>query len=237
MNMKDAKAITIPEGTVKKIEDSNGNIIWGSQSAFPYRRLEYIQGDGKNYVITNANVTTGGNVKYWFHMAFTISGQGNSLSGSEKSNAYSTNDRFKFGTSSAGNLYCGYANGISGSAPILERFYEYYVTQGNQHIKDLSTNTNLVTGNYNLTGTNISGGNITLFGLAQGSNTNIINVTNNAGTRIKYFAFNYNNSLVEYIPVQRKSDGKCGFYNTSNNTFYVEQGSGALIAGPTVDEY
>lgn len=43
MNMKDVKAITIPQGSVKKIEDSNGNIIWGSQSAFPYRRLEYIE--------------------------------------------------------------------------------------------------------------------------------------------------------------------------------------------------
>jgi hypothetical protein len=41
--MKDVKAMSIPEGTVKKIEDSNGNIIWGSQDAFPYRRLEYIE--------------------------------------------------------------------------------------------------------------------------------------------------------------------------------------------------
>jgi hypothetical protein len=46
MPINDYKEIKIPEGSVKKIEDSNGNIIWGSQSAFPYRRLEYL--DMKN---------------------------------------------------------------------------------------------------------------------------------------------------------------------------------------------
>ena len=51
VNMKDIKAISIPAGTVKKIEDSNGNIIWGSQDAFPYRRLEYIHFNGTdNYI-------------------------------------------------------------------------------------------------------------------------------------------------------------------------------------------
>lgn len=48
--MKDVKAITIPEGTVKKIEDANGNIIWGSQADFPYRRLEYIHFSGGEYL-------------------------------------------------------------------------------------------------------------------------------------------------------------------------------------------
>ena len=41
--MIDVTSLTIPEGTVKKIEDSNGNMIWGSASAYPYRRLEYIE--------------------------------------------------------------------------------------------------------------------------------------------------------------------------------------------------
>ena len=50
--MKDVKEITIPQGSVKKIEDSNGNVIWGSESAFPYRRLEYIKFSGAEYVNT-----------------------------------------------------------------------------------------------------------------------------------------------------------------------------------------
>lgn len=52
MALNDVKEITIPEGSVKKIEDSNGNIIWGSQSAFPYRRLEYIDMGGKYINLT-----------------------------------------------------------------------------------------------------------------------------------------------------------------------------------------
>ena len=47
MALNDVKEITIPEGSVKQIQDSNGNIIWGSQLAFPYRRLEYIDMSGK----------------------------------------------------------------------------------------------------------------------------------------------------------------------------------------------
>ena len=62
MNMKDVKALSIPQGTVKKIEDANGNIIWGSQSAFPYRRLEYIHFNGAEYI--NTNKTVPGNTNY-----------------------------------------------------------------------------------------------------------------------------------------------------------------------------
>ena len=50
MDLKNVKAITIPQGSVKKIEDSNGKIIWGSQAAFPYRRLEYLHFSGTEYL-------------------------------------------------------------------------------------------------------------------------------------------------------------------------------------------
>ena len=56
--MKDFKAITIPQGSVKKIEDSNGNVIWGSQSAFPYRRLKYIHFNGAEYIVENFGLST-----------------------------------------------------------------------------------------------------------------------------------------------------------------------------------
>lgn len=59
MNLKDVKEITIPQGAVKKIEDSNGKIIWGSQDAFPYRRLEYLYFNG-----TDNYVSLGGKASY-----------------------------------------------------------------------------------------------------------------------------------------------------------------------------
>jgi len=68
MNMKDVKAITIPEGNVKKIEDSNGNIIWGSQSAFPYRRLEYIHLNGNEYLWSQITTKAG----YYRQLVFDL---------------------------------------------------------------------------------------------------------------------------------------------------------------------
>ena len=43
----------------------------------------------------------------------------------------------------------------------------------------------------------------------------------------------------EYIPAQRKSDGVCGLYRTSNSTFYPMTGTTITdaAAGPVVDEY
>lgn len=46
MDMTTVKSITIPEGSVKKIENSNGDIIWASYDEFPYRQLEYVETDG-----------------------------------------------------------------------------------------------------------------------------------------------------------------------------------------------
>ena len=61
MALNDVKEITIPEGSVKKIQDSNGNIIWGSESAFPYRILEYIDIPADAYLNLNSqgNSNTG----------------------------------------------------------------------------------------------------------------------------------------------------------------------------------
>lgn len=66
IDFRQVKAIAIPEGTVKKIEDSNGNIIWGSQAAFPYRRLEYIDMTNK-YI--NLNVRP---AKAYYYMQVKI---------------------------------------------------------------------------------------------------------------------------------------------------------------------
>ena len=41
-DMKTVKAIQYNNKSLKNIKDSNGNIIWGSQADYPYRRLKYI---------------------------------------------------------------------------------------------------------------------------------------------------------------------------------------------------
>ncbi len=52
MDLNTVKAITIPEGSVKKITDSNGNTLWGDPTAFPYRRLQYIESTGTQAIDT-----------------------------------------------------------------------------------------------------------------------------------------------------------------------------------------
>ena len=61
MDLKNVKAITIPQGSVKKITDSNGNVIWGNSSDFPYRRLEYVICNGAAAINTGiqADVKSG----------------------------------------------------------------------------------------------------------------------------------------------------------------------------------
>lgn len=59
MALNDIKEITIPEGNVKMIQNVNGDIIWGSQSAFPYRRLEYLNFTGNQYIDTGHYMLAG----------------------------------------------------------------------------------------------------------------------------------------------------------------------------------
>lgn len=233
MALNDVKEITIPEGSVKKIENASGKIIWGSQSAFPYRRLEYIEGDGVNYVETNT--TPNRNAVYDFIMAFTSASLGNALNGSETSSAGSNNARFKFGKNASGNLYIGFATSLSTTIPpTANEFYQFHAGPNSQYIKN-SAGTILGSASATLPSSGLNSSRITLFGLRVG--TSVSYVSQCIGMRIKQYAMLYNNVQYYFIPVQRKSDGKCGFYNTVNHTFYVEQGSGALIPGPVIDEY
>lgn len=236
MALNNVKELTVPvNGTdkaVKMIQDSNGNIIWGSQSAFPYRRLEYIEGDGVNYVETNT--TPNRAAVYDFEMAYTSSSLGNALNGSETANAGSTNARFKFGRAGAGGLYMGFATSLTTSQPTVNEFYKFHAGPGSQYIKN-AAGTTLVSGTATLPTSGLNTSYITLFGIKVDTTVNYID--RNIGTRIKSYTCTYQGNTANFIPVQRKSDNKCGFYNTLNNTFYAEIGSGALIAGPVVDEY
>ena len=46
IDFSQVKTITIPEGSVKKITDSTGVVLWLNEAAFPYRRLQYIESNG-----------------------------------------------------------------------------------------------------------------------------------------------------------------------------------------------
>ena len=97
MALNDIKEITVPvngiDKVVRKIEDSNGNIIWGSQSAFPYRRLQYIESDGNAALDTQANCARNS------FMRLTIEDMSNGagVQGNGRDNPGNTNARFFVG--------------------------------------------------------------------------------------------------------------------------------------------
>lgn len=63
-------------------------------------------------------------------------------------------------------------------------------------------------------------------------------ITNNASIRIFYCKIWNNTTLARnMIPCERCSDGKPGLYDTVNNVFYVNQGTGEFIKGPYKDSY
>lgn len=72
MALNDVKELTVPvNGTnkaVKMIQDSNGNIIWGSATYFPYRRLEYIHFSGAESIQMDF---VAGSVGYNYQCDFT----------------------------------------------------------------------------------------------------------------------------------------------------------------------
>ena len=260
--MKNVKAISIPvNGTsynVKKIEDSNGNIIWGSLTAFPYRRLEYIHLNGAERVQTNfyAGTTT---INH--QSEFTLD---------------------EMPTSGNEFHYVGiYDNTISNG---LKRLYLAHVNTTGLHINigntwsdyasSLPLNTKLkLSGTLGKDGSNKPRIYYYLFNQDAGTtiltaaplvgpeagdlNTTVVlsigcvrehqSTTDNYNKFWKGKVYNYQRRqtnasgtlLTNLIPCQRKSDGVCGMYDTVGNTFYQMRGTTITdaAAGPVVDEY
>ena len=252
MNLKDVKEITIPDGTVKKIEDSNGNIIWGSQDAYPYRRLEYIHTSGAEYITTPFGTKSG----YWRYVDFAptdISSNDIRPLFVNDSSVSGTLSRWGFllGTTQGFRVSCGSAWTTSGAYPVTT-----YFPLNTRRIVTLRTvtesskpkiyfsvldeeNNSLISGN--VTGT--ANGTLT-------SKTPYL-MAGNGGSGAENFCTGNVYALIErrtnyqgeithnYVPCQRKSDGVCGLYDTVGNSFLAMQGTSVTTqaAGPTVDEY
>lgn len=249
MALNDIKEITVPvNGTdkaVKKIEDSNGNIIWGSQTAFPYRRLEYIHFNGAEYI--NTNKTVPGNTQY---KRIDMYCKYLDLSDWTGNGYYSnSNNKLMLGTTSSaktqfavGNVY------IYNSADLISlstsNWYLWVLWSNNGNC-DLSIynnpdETGLVgkTNNRTYSFTSASG-NLYIGAYLDGRNNTLAGYCN---MDLKTFIIrtgSYGNAIFNGIPCQRKSDGVCGMYDIVTSTFYPMQGTAITntAAGPIVDEY
>lgn len=245
------------ENPVVKITDSNGNIIWGSPGAFPYRRLEYIHFNGAEYLWSQIGTKAG----FFRQLIFDL----------ERNNVRQCTIATYDGQSSSNN----------------RRFYiaDFHTTNGVRFcigdswttgvaLSNVPTNTKLmITARSYKSGSN----NALQYSLQKeinGSWTNIISTSTLTGTsgtitdiqpyiggcrtrktdgtdvlenpmkgKIYYYEERNSNSSGNFVhrryPAQRKSDGKCGLYDVTTGQFEVMYGTDIYqtAAGPTVDEY
>lgn len=247
MNMKDVKAITIPQGTVKKIENSNGDIIWGSPDAFPYRRLEYIHFNGAEYIETNLKPTQ--NTFHYLNCSFDDVSHNYCPIGVAGDNTSNGNMRISISVNANGYYQCRYGRNSSTDESVvaisnntqyscLMRLYQdnrawiaindmndtqlgskYYGTA----VSWTSSNMNTIKlGAYTWAPTSTSAllkGNIYRHYMRTGDDSGTI--------------------TYDRYPCQRKSDGVCGLYDVKTNTFLPMTGTTTTssAAGPVVDEY
>lgn len=250
MDFSTIKEITIPEGSVKKITDGDGNIIWQKVSEQPYRRLEYLNFSGDQYINTGHYVSVG---YYYLQCMLTTS---------------DSSWRFIFGTNNNGfrTFFQKMEDGgigwrlkadqpTSTTVPYntkLELRFRNYSTNNqsgtywfaiqnldnNSEIKGKFYNSNTYGKNFNDT----TNRNTISIGMNHYGNNEWGNANNRFKGRIYGFykrsGDDNSNKTIDAYPCQRKSDGVCGLYDTINKEFWPCLGTNitSSAAGPVVEE-
>ena len=251
VNMKNVKAITHNNKQVSKIEDSNGNIIWGSYDAFPYRRLEYIHFNGTdNYIDSGLYPLYPKNKAVWIKVDSDITTTSARILGSYNGNSTDAARRYYLVVNRSSGFGAAYGNQWAGglSTSYLTKPVLLWATQNNTGkvmyvgVKSFDDQTTYTASTTITTTSAIQ----TSVKICIGSNFGAGGQTDtNAMYKGRLYLFrckNTNGSGAienEMIPAQRKSDGVCGLYDTETSTFHPMQGSNVTTAaaGPTIDEY
>ena len=257
MAINEYTELTIPEGTVQKIEDANGNIIWGSQTTFPYRKLEYIRLNGAEYLWSQITTKTG----YYRRLDFDFERNDirqctiacyDTQSSSNNNRRYYVAD-FQPGTSGIrfciGNSWS--ATVAMSNVPIntkLSIIGRNYLS-GSTNKLDYSLK-NLISNTFIIPESTLTGTTETLTAIQpylggcrtrKSDGTSVLE--NPLYGKIYYYEERSNTSqgtlTHQRYPAQRKSDGKCGLYDVITGQFEVMYGTDIYetAAGPTIDEY
>lgn len=250
-----------PAGTtgIKMIKDANNNILWGSQAAYPYRRLEYIHFNGAEYIDTGI---TDNATKYRETTVSLDSDETPSsdiyILGSRDTSIDAAKQRYwlpridgngiRFVVGSAWTSNNAYPVATYMPANTKRIVYGKTSTSSNNMklefgIKDGSGNT-LTSGN--ITGGAVSGFNsrkLALMATNDGSGSTGMSPKGYCAGKVYSFIERQTNSsgtlLHNFIPCQRKSDNICGMYDVVTGTFYPMQGTttGNAAAGTVINEY
>lgn len=248
---------------VKKIEDSNGKIIWGSQSAFPYRRLEYIHFSGaeridtgitpnSNFYFLNAKVPPRSDVWSWIYGAtHTVSGVAFRFFWQTNTPNTAYNRLKDLANENTFNLadYQDHVIQFNIRNYFLNNTYGRYwfaaKDLGSNGLSDGNSYSNIVSKYYNSStyACDFMRFNTTISIGQQHTNNNWQSVNNRAIMDVYRHFIRVDSGTSAYVhnqfPCQRKSDGVCGLYDVVTSTFYPMEGTNVTTqaAGPVADEY
>ena len=244
IDFSQVKTITIPEGDVTKIKNNNGKIMWADDTKYPYRQLEWINFTGNQYCDIGSTWIM--NKAYGINVIIDYLSGGPNIEGALASNTGNFDD---------GGYICN----------IKDDYFTYRVAGDtsphyvlNDYLPNNSERTlwTYIGGTYMDFDIRDSNGNVigndSLIKKAVGGwpGYNEVSIgANLKGVKIKSLkiadattssgpVINVGAITSEILPCQRKSDGKLGFYMTSDNTFRPLSGTVTSDnIGPTVDEY
>ena len=247
MALNDVKELTIPvngvDKAVKKIEDANGNIIWGSQSTFPYRRLEYIHFNGAEYILTEKPAAN------YYYLQFSLDSIVNDkfIFGANGDSTSTGAMRITNRTSSTGYMQTRFGRNSSTNTDIAKvsanAIYQMRlrIYDNNTLFSALNNASGTAIGTKNFSAVSFTKANMNKFAI-MGYGTGTTATNTSAGKVYWYLKRQTDGTstiLVRAYPCQRKSDGVCGLYDVLNGTFYPMEGTTITdgAAGPIADEY
>ena len=234
------KKITIPEGSVTKITDSTGAVLWVNEAAFPYRRLQYVKFSGAEYVDTNVTLPEG-NIYKRFDLAINWQDASNwGVNGFDSD----TNNRFNIGVNGSGHSRYGSGStntwkDSDGYNISLNTKYDLILlaSGGSTNLAVLQNGINIWTSPTRSITFNSATGNIYIGAALY--NGKVGSFTKELIYEAVLRANNVSGVIFNGVPVQRKSDGVCGLYDTVSGIFRPMQGTTITdaAAGPVIDEY
>lgn len=246
MNMNNVKAITLPNGgKVKKIKNNNGQTIWADDTKYPYRQLEWIKFTGNQYCGLGSTWTMG--KAYGFNIIRDATDPNIEGILAENNSSYGSGGYICNIQTNSSGLYFTYKAGSSTSPNYVlndylpnnskRRLWTYL--SKNLIVLDVRDTSGKVLGNdeFKISSGTWPGSNEVIIGTnlkgVKIRSLTIANATISSGSKI-----NVGTTTSKILPCQRKSDGKLGFYITSDNTFHPLSGTvTSANIGPTVDEY
>ena len=246
MDMNNVKAITIPNGgKVKKIKNNNGQTIWADDTKYPYRQLEWINFTGDQYCGLGSTWT--------MDKAYGINVIRYTTDQNIKGILLGNNDAYDAGgwiCNIQSNSIGSYFNYKAGSSTSPNYVLNDYLPNNSERTLWTYLMSNLIVLDVRDTNGNVIGNDeFARSGGTWPSSNEVIIGTNLKGIKIKSIkianatvssgsTINVGTITSKILPCQRKSDGKLGFYMTSDNTFHPLSGTvTSANIGPTVDEY